>query len=149
VRTSRAYRTELDDAYVGLLEIATTTNGTIRLTDYDVDVVSDGLTYTPEPFQVTLPDSTEDAPPQARLIVDNVNRVLIEALRTMSGTIPITLKVVLASDPDTIEIGPFDFSIRGARWGATVECDLAYEPILSMAVPADVFGPADFPGLFR
>jgi hypothetical protein len=126
MRTSRAYATELEDGF---------THG--------------GNVYIPEPFKIVLPNSSEDSPPIARLTLDNVTRTLVESIREIEGPIQLELVVVLAGSPDVVEIGPLDFEVRQVRWGATLECDLTYEPILARAVPAEVFRPGSFPGLFR
>lgn len=150
MRPAQAYATSLDDAYIALLAIEKTSGAFDRFTDYDVDVVHGGQIYAAHPFQVTLPDATESAPPMARLRFDNVPRHLVPDLRLIRSPLAVTLKIVLASDPGTVEIGPLDFEIRDARWtGTAIECDLTYEPILAMAVPAGTFSPADFPGLFK
>lgn len=61
----------------------------------------------------------------------------------------VTLSLVMASTPDTIEAGPFTFNLREVEYDAEfVSGNLLFEDILNEPFPADSFTPARFPGLF-
>lgn len=121
----------------------------IRVVNNTEDVLSGGDTYIAFPFDVTLPDAREDAPPRARLIIDNVSREIGEAIRTITSAPGVTLEVVRAADPDTIEISwPF-FKLRNVKWDAgKVSGDLSLEDFTSEPYPAGIFSPASFPSAF-
>ncbi len=110
--------------------------------------LDDGEPFIHFPFRVTLPDDTEEAV-RATLEIDNVDRQIVQAVRSISSPPTVTLEVVLASTPDVVEAGPFVFELQGARYdAAVVRGELAFEPILDLAVPGDVMSPGLFPGLF-
>ena len=120
----------------------------IRVTSDAVDTISRLETYIAFPFRVTLPDDTEEAA-RSRLEIDNVDRQIVAAVRAVSSPPSVTIEVVLASSPDLVEAGPFDFELEEARYDVlVVSGELAFEPILDLAVPGDVMSPGLFPGLF-
>ncbi|WP_298618664.1 hypothetical protein [uncultured Zoogloea sp.] len=146
---ARLYATEIDDAYIALFTLRGD-GTTVRVTDWDADVVSRGITYRAQAFAVTLPEASDASPPRARIRIDNASLMFVEAIRSVNEVLTATLAIVPVSDPDQVDLGPFDFECRVARYdGAVVEMDLTYEPILDMAVPHHLFTPGNFPGLFR
>ena len=123
--------------------------GPIYLTSDSVNTVSRGNTHLPFPFQIALPDEREDRPPVSQLIIDNVSREIIPTIRSLTSAPTITLELVLASDPETVEAGPFVFTLKDATYDLlTIAGRLGYEDILNERWPIDDFTPASHPGLF-
>lgn len=121
----------------------------IRVVNNTEDVTSGGDLYVGFPFDVTLPDEREEAPSAARLSIDNVSREIAEAVRSVSSAPTVTLEVIRAAAPDTVEVSwPF-FSLRNVKWDAfKVSGDLVLEDFTSEPYPAAIFSPASWPGLF-
>ena len=114
------------------------------------DHVIEGETYTGFPFELTLADDTDDELPRARLSIQNVDREIVENIRTLSGPIGVRVSLVLASDPATMLAGPYDFNLTHVRWDAlVVEGMLDYEPVLHMSYPGYDHTPTSSPGIFR
>jgi len=121
----------------------------LRFVNNGDDVVSRGNTYLAYPFQISLPDEREDSPAQVSLSIDNIDQGIVTAVRGLTEPPSITLEVVLASSPDTVEAGPFDFALRGVEYDAMrVQGTLAFEDFLGEGYPADSFDPTRFGGLF-
>lgn len=121
----------------------------IRVTSDAVATVSGGETYNPFPFAIALPQERDDQLASTRLVIDNVDRSIVIALRSITSAPEVEMKVVLASSPDTIEAGPFTWTLKGAKYDAlTVEGELAFEDILNEAFPGGSFVPQTHPGLF-
>lgn len=121
----------------------------IRVSSDGVDTVSRGDTYVHFPFEIVLPDDRDDQVVRVSLRIDNVDRQVVTALRTITGGPTVGLEVVLGSDPDTVEAGPFSFTMRNAVYDvASVTAELVYEDILNEPIPGDAFTPGNFPGLF-
>lgn len=121
----------------------------IRVVDNNEDIVSGGDTYVAFPFELTLPSDVEGRVPSARLVVDNVDRQIVQAVRSVSSAVDVTIEVILASDPDTIEAGPFTAKLRNIDYDAAqVSGDLVFEEVLSQPYPGQSFNPATTPGLF-
>lgn len=106
-------------------------------------------TFLACPFQITLPEDREDELGRVTLAVDNVDRNIVAALRTVASVPAVSLEVVLASSPTTVEAGPFAFSLRDCTYDAfTVSGTLMFEDLLNEAYPTDTMNPAMFPSLF-
>lgn len=123
---------------------------TIRLVCNTEALVRADGTYQPYAFQVQLPDQREDQTPQVQVTIDNTDLEVIEAIRTLTGTPTVTLDVVLASQPDTIEAGPFICSLQTATVTAsTIQGTLGYEDdVFAQLVPGQSYLPSNSPGLF-
>ena len=122
----------------------------IRVCSDSIDTVSGGLTYQRFPFTITMPPEDEDAPPIVRLKIANADRTIVRSVRELSqNAMMVTLSVVMASSPDTIEAGPLEFKLRNVTFDAEfVEGELHFEDPLNEPFPADTFNPNTFPGLF-
>jgi hypothetical protein len=121
----------------------------IRVVNDGQDLVRTEGVFTAYPFEVPMPDSDSQKPPQVRLRIDNVDRSITAALRALSSKPTVTLEVVLADSPNTIEAGPFPFTLQLASYDAlVVEGTLGFEDVLNEPFPKDSFTPKLFPGLF-
>lgn len=147
--TTSAFAQETDEVWLVLITIDhDDLSQAIRVVNNTEDVTSRGDTYTAFPFDITLPDAREDAPPRARLVIDNVSREIAEAVRSISSAASVTLEVIRAADPDVVERSwPF-FKLRNVKWDVgKVSGDLTLEDFTSEPYPAGIFSPASFPGL--
>lgn len=122
----------------------------IRVCTAGEDVVSNGETYQAFPFEITMPDDTDEAPPTVRLTIDAVDRRIIEAVRAAEGAIAVQMQIVFSSDLDQVEVMLGEFKLTEVEYSAlSVEGTLSFEDILSEPYPADTFTPAKFPGMPR
>jgi len=121
----------------------------VRVCNNGVSITSRGHVFAGYPFQAVVGSESPDAPPQATLTIDNVDRSIVQAVRSVSGEpITVTVELALAATPDLIEAGPFEFAIRSAEYDALVVTgSLRYEDILNEPFPADEYDPTNFPGL--
>lgn len=125
-------------------------SGPLYLVNNRENVISNGETYIAFPFQITLPDSSEDAPPRARVTIDNVSREIGQAIRLMTSAAAVSIAVVRQEDPDTIEMQFSGMRNGSVLWDASkVEFDLEFEDLAREPFPALTFSPAEFPGLIR
>lgn len=125
--------------------------GTIRVVNNTEAVVKTDGTYQPFPFNLVLPEDTDEQVPSITVTFDNIDGTITDAIRNVTGARPTcSFEVVLASQPNTIEAGPFNFTILGAQYNAkTIECTLGFEEdILNQQVPNGVYTPSNSPGLF-
>ena len=108
-----------------------------------------GIFY-PAPFDITLPEETDDKVPQVQLSLPNMESNIIRQLKTISGRIKVTMEIVLASHPDVLEAGPFQFYTLNATFNVeSIQASLGYEEdILNTLFPADSYTPANSPGMF-
>ena len=121
----------------------------LRFVGNTQDVVSRGDTYLGWPFRIALPAEFDDQLPTVQLQIDNVDRRIMEGVRALTSAPAVTLEVVLASAPDTVEAGPFAFTLKAADYDALViSGTLAFEDVLNEPYPQYAFTPGSFPGLF-
>lgn len=142
------YAAQSDEVWLQLLTVEHDDIATpIRLVCNTEDVVSRGDTYTAFPFEISIPATAQET---VELVVDNVTRELIEEVRGIDTPLTLTLEVVLASDPDTVEAGPFAFQSRAVEYDVQrMRFTLAYEPLLQEPFPAYTYTPIEYPGLFQ
>ena len=121
----------------------------IRVVHNGEDIVSRGNTFTATSFEFILPDDSEDKPPVSRLSICNVDRSIVNMIRSLTSTPTVLAEVVLASTPDVVEASFEDLEFKEVTYDPLiVEGALGYENYLMEPFPADKFTPAIFPGLF-
>lgn len=108
-------------------------------------------TYTAYPFDVTFGQDTGETLPAVLLAFDNVDQLLIDTIRTISDSPDITIKLVLASQPEIVEIEISDLKLREIKYDAyTINGTLYADDILNQRWPKDnVTKAAGYLGLFR
>ena len=141
---------ETAEVFLVLLEVEHPAIETVRIVNNTEPVVRGGQSYVPYPFEAVLPEDTDSATPQVQLRIDNCDREVTRRLRDLEGVPRCTMRVVLASDPDHDEVGPFAFSILSADYDVMViSVALGYEEdFLNQACPAQSYTPTSSPGLF-
>jgi len=121
----------------------------IRLVNNDVDIIHNSDTYLAFPFRINLPDQAESSAPRAAIEIDNVDRTIVQAISGLTTPADVSIKVVLASSPDTIEVEYVDFKMSGVSYDAlVVRADLSLEEFMIEPYPGETFDPGRFPSLF-
>jgi hypothetical protein len=141
---------ETGEVFLVLLKIEHPSITPIRIVNNTETVVITDGTYNPYPFEAVLPDDTDNPSPLVQLRIDNCDRAVIEQIRSIVGVPTCTMSVVLASNPNVVEVGPFVFSILHADYDAlTINARIGYEEdFLNQAVPAQSYTPTNSQGLF-
>ena len=122
----------------------------IRVSSDSVDTVSNGNTFIAFPFNLALPDDTDNASPRARLTIDNIDRTIVEAVRSINTAATVLIQIVLASDPDTVEISFIDFKLTNITYDdIVVTGDLTVENFTAEPFPSATFSPSLFPGIYQ
>lgn len=141
-----------DKVFLCLLQIDHPALGSpLRFVNDFQNCVSGGNTYLAYPFEITLPDRGGLTLPQVRLVIDNVDLRITDALKALLIPPTVTVSVVLASSPSTIESGPFVMKLRqvGTPDPGKIEGVLYYADLLNEPYPAGSFDPKTAPGLFK
>lgn len=121
----------------------------IRVTNDNQQIVSRGQTYLAFPFMLAVGSDNDESPPRPTLRISNVDRQIVQALRRATQNIEIEVELVLASQPDVVEDGPYRFILRDASYDAMfVEGTLVLDDLMNEGFPGDQIGPALFPGVF-
>lgn len=139
-----------DDIFLHLITVDWPDNTTNRYVKNYEDVISRGNTYSASSFNVTLPEEPSDSIPSVTFQFGVGERTIVRKLREADGRPILTLELVLASDPDIVEMGPFTFDVRRYNTqGVSVSVEAGFEPYLDFAVPQFRYSPQLFPGLFK
>lgn len=128
----------------------------VRLVNNPSAVVSRGMTFEPWAFQIPAPGEREDRLPQVTLVMDAIFDPagpmelgpvgMINTINTGTAT----LEWILLSAPDSVQYGPFDFTIQKSSFDAsTITVQLSFEDLLNAAWPGYAFTPGNFPALFE
>lgn len=113
------------------------------------DIVSNGVTYIAFPFELTLPNDQYASNVRSQLRIDNVDRQIVQAIRSINTAPDVSFKIVRAASPDTAEATFPNFKLSNVTYDAqTVSGELVLEEYENEPYPGDDFTPANFPGLF-
>jgi len=150
--TARAaiYAPETDEAFLLLLTIEEASlSEPIRVCHNTENVTSRGDVYAAVEFGIELPAERGDMIETVRIVLDNVDRQIVQAIRQAVGRPHVTLEVVVGSDPDTVEAGPFKFDLESAEYDAlAVVGELAFDDVSQLRSPAHLVTPWNFPDAF-
>ncbi len=112
-------------------------------------VISNGVTYLDFPFDITLPDDLSSASARAKLVIDNIDRQIVRAIRELTSEPVVTMQVIRTTAPDVIEANWTDFKLTNITYDVLhVSGDLTIEEFTSEPFPAQTFSPSLFPGIF-
>jgi len=113
------------------------------------DIESNGNTFVAYPFDISLPDDSDDSIAVGKVTIDNVHRDIVVAIRGINTAPDLTIQVVLASDPDTIEAEFSGFKFTDIVYDELViSGNISIEDFMHEPFPGDSFVPRYFPGLF-
>lgn len=145
-----ALASQTGEVFLYLLALSHPQMVTMYFVNNTVDIVSNGNTYMAFPFDLTLPDDREDTITRIHLVIDNIDRRIVAAVRSIDTPATFTISVIRAAEPNVLIAGPVSCTLRNVTYGAmTVEGDLApWENILDEPVPQHTYTPATAPGLF-
>lgn len=119
----------------------------IRVNSCGTQLEHDGEEYEAFPFEITLPEDSRENDPRGRLRIDNTDRRIVEAVRAVDGDVPVHFKVVLASDPETVEADFPNFLLTDIGYdAAVVEGVLSVKDFSDRAFCAITFNQTKFPG---
>lgn len=156
--TSSAFRAmthaqETGEVLLAIIEITHSTiiGGPLRLVQDVKPMVSQGNVYTAFPFRIVLPNDDEQGTPRVKLVIDAVDQTIMTTLRSMAPTESpsITVKLVLASQPDVVEMQMTGMLLRSLTGTAErIEGELFMDEEDLLRFPEGSYTPFEFPGIF-
>jgi hypothetical protein len=122
----------------------------LRFCTGGADVTSRLNLFKARAMQITPPGEGEDAPANAKLVLDNIEQDAIAALRGVGAGRPDCLiEMVLADFPDDVEVSYSGLEVIAARpQGPAIEADLIPRDDSEEQFPLQSFAPNRTPGLF-
>lgn len=145
------FEQETDEVFLVQLKIDhESLDGPIRLVHNTKNIISNGEEYFACAFRASFPASEAGTIPKCKITVDNVDRQIVQAVRSVSSDVTVTLSVVLASTPDTVEYGPLNMMLEKVTYDAfIVTGEVGPEDTLREPHPGGRITPANFPGVFQ
>ena len=143
---TEVYQQETSVAVIVLLDIDYGGEEDIHIARNHEPVESAGVIYEPLAFDVELHSDRPDAPGSARLVIDNIDRRLITAVRSATE-IFITLKLVSTLDLDVAELEE-RYKLKSVGYTAQrVSGDLVLDDYLWDRWPNGQYTPRHFRGI--
>ena len=122
----------------------------IRVVNDRADIVSNGETFTRFAFRFERPNDPENGIPEARIVMDNVGRELMQWIELADWNKPTTFTMmqVMRSAPDDIEY-EIVMALEDIRASQTsVSAKLGFEDLLSVPAVRLNYNPTPAGGLF-
>lgn len=148
---AQLYTESSDDPFLTLFTLNHTDwVGPIYLVNNTEAVISNGNTFEPFPVKVTLPHDDGETARKVSIEFDNVSLELIDELRSVTdSSIEVTIEMILASDPDTIEIEIGELKVKTVSYNAqTVKAELYMDDFLNTELSSEKYTPSKYSGLF-
>lgn len=125
-------------------------NEDLRFVDDNTPLQRNKGLYLPAAFQFRLPSDQEDNVPRGQIVMDNIDRQIIAAVRPLREAPEISIEIVLKSTPNNTELGPISFKLREFSYDAeTIVGEVSPdEDFLNDAFPRRSFTPRTARGLF-
>lgn len=122
----------------------------IRVVNNVEDITSRSNVYTAFPFDLILPQDDGDTLPQVIISLSNVDLSLIDEIRSLNSSLDVTLEIVLASNPNYVEMSIEGMKTISIQYDAQkIEATCQIEDVLNLAFPKGAYLPSNFPGLFQ
>ena len=138
-----------DEVWLALLTIShPSLDAPLMFVSNTESITSRGNIFVGYVFSLELPAEDPDMPGEARLVISNIDRAIVNLIRSLSSPPSILIEIVLASQPDTVEASFDGLVLREAGWDAMeVRGTLKYDDILTEPISVQMT-PSRFPGLF-
>ncbi|MBF0358855.1 MAG: hypothetical protein HQL70_09625 [Magnetococcales bacterium] len=110
---------------------------------------SNGKEFIFLPMRAKLPSEAEGGSQLMKIELDDIHGAYREIVRQIQSPVSVTVDIVLADTPDTVETTWPEFLFTNITYDAeTVSCDVVHETLITEPFPAGSFNPAYFPGGF-
>lgn len=121
----------------------------IRINNGGANIVSNGETFLRCPMQPTILDDDQDRPPQAQLVISNIDRTMVAALRNTIVPANITMDIIRSGAPNDIEASMTNLEMRTVEYDAMlIQGSLLPRKIKSQPAIDYSYTPGQWPGLF-
>lgn len=124
---------------------------TLRFVNNREDVTRGGNTYTGYNFEVELPEDMPNTMPYCTLTIDNIDRAMVNQIRTLSGLkqIEVTVNEARYATPDTTERGPYEFLLYDVDYNRIeIKGRMSFEDFMNDKFPKDRKTAQNQPGLY-
>lgn len=114
-------------------------------------IVSNGETFEPYSFDVVLPADSLESIEQVTLVIDNVDRIFMDALRAAQEPLEFNIQIALLSQPDIIELELEQLTTQQVEFDQfQIRATLLLNDIWNQKFPGvgESYDPIQYPRLF-
>lgn len=139
---------ETSEVFLILIDISHPDITDLHFVKNNEDITHNGTTYKAFNFEIPMPSEEDGSITEVDLVIDNVDRQIVDAIRSIDTEPTVTMKIVLNSDTDTVEAGPFDFKLNEAEYDILkVSGKLGMPSVLEEGFPGVNFTPINHPAM--
>ena len=143
------FKQESNDPFLTLVTLYHSSFGYIRFVNNTEDIVSRGNTYSAFPLKFTFPVDDGRTTREVEIEFDNVSLELIDEIRSSTNLIDVTIEMILASNPDNVEIEIGELKIKSVSYDQnTIKAKLRMDDFLNTELSSEKYKPTNFPGIF-
>lgn len=147
---NQLFKQESEDPFLMLVTLSHDDFDTIYLVNNTVNISSRGISYIAFPVKITLPSDDGETQREVSIEFDNASAALIAAIRSVTTLIDVKIEMVLASNPDKVEIELGELRIKNINYNKTsIRAHLFMDDFLNTEVTGEKYNPTNFPGLFQ
>lgn len=138
-----------DIVFLALLTFSYPGYESLRVVNNTLNIVSRGNEFQAYPFNIILPQDTQDVLPAVALTIDNVDTQIMNWIRGFSSPPNMLLEVVTNVNYDVVERSIGYLKLTTVDYDAfVIQGTLQVDNVMSQRFPADTYDPVQFPGLF-
>lgn len=147
---AQLFAQESNDPFLMLVTITHITMlDPIYLCSNSVNVVSRGNTFVPFPMAIVLAPDDGESNREIQMTFDNVSREIIDELRSVTDPLSVVVEMVLASNPDYVQIAIEDLKIKNITYDRSrITARLFLDSFLNVGLTAERYTPLNYPGLY-
>lgn len=130
---------EIADPFLMLVKIKHDSLGDdIRIVNNYEDITSNGDLYIASGFELSIPSETTETVQKLKFTINNVDANLTATIRSLSTAPTIEAFLVFASNPDVVEVGPYEMEFHNTTINKVfITTDLIVTPIDGDTYPED------------
>lgn len=146
---SQLFSQNSEDPFLMLVTLTHDSFGVLHLVSNNEEIISNGNTFIPFPMKITPPTDDGESLREVSIEFDNVSLELINELRSVVDPIDVRIDMVLASNPDYVEIELDELRIRGINYNKQkIQAKLFMDDFLNTELNSEQYTPSNFPGIF-
>ena len=114
------------------------------------NLTSRGNVFSAMAVKLTLPIEDGNSIPTITLEMDNVPLTIMTELRAQTAPFSVNIELVLASQPDILEMELSDMLLTKLNYSAEkLTGTLISDNLFAQKIPGSIYSPQHFPGLFK
>jgi len=140
-----------DKVWLHLVDIVFDSGATFRYVNNNEPITHNGNEYTPKAFKIGFPKDNVSTTSKVKFKLELIDDPEIRGeLRSTLLMPTVSIRGIIASEPDTVAIGPVTMTIKDSNQkDGVIQINLSFNNHLARKFPAIKQNPYYMPGLFR